>query len=142
MNQCAKNCDLFYMPFLPFLYLNARRKKALEARLPFQSDNPGEALCAMFRHAAAYLENGGFGGGNLPYRKWPDIWQKALPEAYKKQYAACARLFEEAAYSDHPMTEAQREQARLFLSETERIFFDEADWKEKLRLRYGKCLHE
>ena len=40
------------------------------------------------------------------------------------------------------MTEAQREQVRLFFSETERIFFDEADWKEKLRLRYVKCLHE
>ncbi len=130
------------LPFLPFLYGNARRKKALEARFLFQSENPGEALCAMFRHAAAYLENGGFGGGNRPYRQWPEGWQKCLPEEYKKQFSACACLFEEAAYSDHPMSEDQREQMRLFFEETERMFFDEADWKEKLRMRYVKCLHE
>ena len=130
------------LPFLPFLYMNARRKKAQEARLLFQSEHSGEALCAMFRHAVKYLENRGFGGGNRPYRQWPENWSDCLPEAYQKQYAACAALFEEAAYSDHPMTEAQKEQTRLFLAETERIFFDEADWKEKLRLRYGKCLHE
>ena len=130
------------LPFLPFLYMNARRKKTQDARRLFQSENAGEALCAMFRHAAKYLENGGCGGGNLPYRQWTKAFPEGLPENYRAQYAACAALFEEAAYSDHPMTEAQREQMGLFLAETERIFFDEADWKEKLRLRYGKCLHE
>ena len=136
------SAGIVILPFLPFLYVNARRKKTLEARRLFQAENPGEALCAMFRHAAAYLENGGCGGGNLPYRQWPDSWQGRLPEEYRKQFIACACLFEEAAYSDHPMTEAQLEQARLLLAETERIFFEEADWKEKLRLRYVKCLHE
>lgn len=130
------------LPFAPFLYMNARRKKAQEARRLFQSDDPGEALCAMFRYAAKYLENGGCGGGNRPYCQWTEAFPERLPESYREQFAACAALFEEAAYSDHPILEAQKEQTRLFLSETERIFFDEADWKEKLRLRYGKCLHE
>ena len=130
------------LPFLPFLYLNARRKKAQEARRLFQAENAGEAVRAMFRHAVKYLENGGCGGGNQPFCQWVENWNDYLPESYRVQYAACAALFEEAAYSDHPMTEAQREQTRQFLAETERIFFDEADWKEKLRLRYRKCLHE
>ncbi len=130
------------LPFAPFLYMNARRKKAQETRRMFQSENPREVLCAMFRHAAKYLENGGCGGGNRPFRQWPEGFPERLPESYREQYAACAALFEEAAYSDHPILEAQKEQTRQFLAETERIFFDEADWKEKLRLRYGKCLHE
>ncbi len=138
----ALSAAVVILPFLPFLFFEARRKKAREARRLFQAENPGEALCAMFRHTAAYLESGGFGGGNRPYRLWPYSWQNRLPEAYQRQYAACALLFEEAAYSEHPIAEEQREQMRKFLAETERIFFDEADWKEKLRLRYGKCLHE
>ncbi len=138
----ALSAAVVVLPFLPFLYVNNRRKKAQEARLLFQADNAGEAICAMFRHAAAYLQHSGFGGGNRPYRQWPEIWQDRLPEQYQRQFSACARLFEEAAYSDHRLTEEQREQVRLFFSETERIFFDEADWKEKLRLRYIKCLHE
>ena len=130
------------LPFLPFLYGNARRKQAMEARRSFQAENSSEALCALFRHAAKYLENGGFGGGNLPYQLWPESWHDRLPEEYQRRFIACACLFEEAAYSDHSMSEDQLEQVRLFFAETERIFFDEADWKEKLRLRYVKCLHE
>ena len=138
----ALSAAVVILPFLPFLYFNARRKKAREARLIFQTEDPGEALCAMFRHAASYLEHGGFGGGNRPFSQWPDTWRGSLPEGYRQRYASSACLFEEAAYSDHPMSEEQREQMRLFFAETERMFFDEADWKEKLRLRYVKCLHE
>lgn len=131
-----------FAPFAPFWYLNACRKKALEARRAFAGENVGEALCAMFRLAAAYLENGGCGEGNRPFRAWDLGKAEKLPEDYRRRFAACARLFEEAAYSDHAFSEEQREEMRQFLSETERVFFDEADWKEKLRLRYIKCLHE
>lgn len=133
---------LVALPFAPFLLLNARRKKALAARAAFGDADIGTALCAMFRHAAAYLEYGGYGGGNLPFRAWPEAWREGLPEDYLRQYRACAELFEEAAYSGHGFTEAQREAMRGFLAETERIFYDEADWKQRLRLRYEKCLHE
>ena len=47
---------------------------------------------------------------------------------------------EEAAYSDHPLSEEQRRQALSLLWETERAMLAQADWKRKLRLKFGDCV--
>ncbi len=130
------------LPFLPFMWLNARRKKALARQAAFDADDAAQAICALFRHACAYLTWAGLGGGNRPCRAWPDAWDDQLPEAYRARYAQCAALFEEACYSDHAFSEAQRRFMADFLAETERLFFDEAPWKQRLILRYKACLHE
>lgn len=130
------------LPFLPFLALNRRRQKAAAAREKFSSPDTSEAVCAMFRHAAAYLEDGGFGGQNRPFRSWPEAWQGRLPDGYAARYRESAALFEEAAYSDHALTPEQRTQMLSFLAETETLFFEKASWKKRLHLRWGKCLHE
>ena len=39
------------------------------------------------------------------------------------------------------MTEHQRTDVEKVLDETEHILYDKADWKQKLRLKYVKCLH-
>lgn len=124
------------LPFLPFILLNRRRQKALNARKAFQSENVSEAIFAIFQHVAAWLEATGNGGGNAPYA----AWQAALSPAYAQRFAACEKLFEEAAYSTHPMTEEQRQQALELLDETERALQARADWKQRLRLRYKECL--
>ncbi|MBQ6175028.1 MAG: DUF58 domain-containing protein [Clostridia bacterium] len=124
------------LPFLPFAYLNIRRRRALSERERFRSEDRAEAICAMFRHVGRWFEATGNGGGNLLYRDWPEILSKTMPEDYVTEYRACAALFEEAAYSDHPMTEAQRERVRSLLDETEAMLYGRADWKRRLRLRY------
>ena len=131
---------LVVLPFLPFLWLGARRRKALEARAAFASDNVSEAVCAIFRHAAAWLTAMGAGAGNLLYRDWAARLPAGLPEGYPQRFEGCARLFEEAAYSDHVLGEDQRRQALSLLDETEQALLARADWKQKLRLKYGECL--
>ncbi|MBR4443022.1 MAG: hypothetical protein IKS52_07115, partial [Clostridia bacterium] len=133
---------LVIVPFLPFMWINARRKKAHEARAAFDAEDNSAAIRALFRHTAAWLEATGCGAGNRPYRAWPSAMNGKMPESYIQRYAACAKLFEEAAYSDHAMDEAQRAQARALLEETERLLLARAGWKEKLRLRYVECLCE
>ena len=39
------------------------------------------------------------------------------------------------------MTEEQRTDMEKILDETEHILYDEASWKQKLRLKYVECLH-
>lgn len=133
---------LVALPFSPFLLLNARRKKAQQARAAFDSADISEAICALFRHAAAYWSACGYGGGNRPFRAWADAARERLPRGYLCDFQEHAALFEEALYSGHPMTEEQRQGMRRFLEATEQIFYENADWKEKARLRYIKCLHE
>ena len=130
------------LPFIPVAALNRRRKKAREVRALFDVPDRSKALCAMFRHAAKYLEATGRGAGNRPFREWPETLRGNMPEKYVDSFEKCCILFEEAAYSDHELTEAQTEQVRGMLAETERLLYDEAGWRERLRLRYTECLHE
>jgi hypothetical protein len=127
-------------PFLPFLLLDSRRKKALERREKFDSENCSEAICAIFLHIIAYLESCGKGLGNIPFTAWTR--QLQLPEEYRAQYEHAAMLWQEAAYTEHPMSSEQREKMRRFLLETERILYDDADRKTRFRLKYLECLHE
>lgn len=92
------------LPFLPFAWLNRQRNKALDARKVFQSENVSVAVFAIFQQVTAWLEATGNGGGNLPYTQW----NVSIAPVYADRFAACARLFEEAAYSTHSMREDQR----------------------------------
>lgn len=127
-------------PFLPFLLLDSRRKKALERRKKFDSANDSEAICAIFLHVIAYLDSCGKGLGNIPFTSWTKLLQ--LPAEYRTQYEHAVMLWQEAAYSEHRMTSEQREKMRQFLSETEHILYDDADRKTRFRLKYLECLHE
>ena len=127
-------------PFLPFILLDSRRKKALARREKFDSENLSEAIRAMFLHLIAWLESCGQSAGNLPFSAWTSHLQ--MPEAYLTQYKRAAALWQEAAYSDHTMTSAQRDEMRQILNETECILYDAADWKTRFRLNYMECLRE
>ncbi|MBQ6400585.1 MAG: DUF58 domain-containing protein [Clostridia bacterium] len=127
---------LLVLPFLPFLWLNARRKKALEARRVFDSENISEAVAGIFQQVTAWLEATGHGGGNQPYARWA----ADLSPAYAERFSACEKLFEEAAYSTHEMREEQRQQALRLLEETERTLKAAAGWRERIRLKYRECL--
>ena len=122
--------------------VNIAGEECLLAKPQTYMNLSGEAVQAMFRHASALLAAAGCGAGNRPFRAWPDVLNDKLPKSYVQRYAACVKLFEEAAYSDHPTDEAARARVRELLDETERLVLSRADWKEKLRLRYVECLCE
>ena len=128
---------LVTVPFLPFLVLNARRKKTLEARKAFASGNVSEAVCAVFQQVIVWLEATGHGAGNLPYREWAKRLSDPFSPEYARRFGRCAALFEEAAYSHHPLEEEHRRQVLSLLEETGQILIAKADWKQKIRLRVG-----
>jgi hypothetical protein len=129
---------LLILPFLPFILMNRRQKKAMEARAAFRAENAAEAVAAIFQHVTACLEATGHGGGNLPYA----AWQAELSPGYAARFAACEKLFEEAAYSTHSMPEQARRNALDLLKETETALWKTAGLKQRLYLKYWMCLHE
>ena len=129
---------LVILPFFPFWLLNRRRKKAQDARKIFQSENISEAIAAIFQRVISLLEATGNGAGNLPYAQW----SAEIAPDYANHFTQCEKLFEEAVYSAHEMREAQRQQALDLLAETERALLTQADWKQRLRLKYKEGLWE
>lgn len=133
---------LVILPFLPFLLLNGRKKKALEARKAFLSGDIREAVCAIFRQVIVWLNETGHGAGNRLYRDWAKELPDFLPEGYAERFARCAEDFEEAAYSEHTMQEEKRQRAMELLKETETALWETADRKQRFRLKYWMCLRE
>ena len=127
-------------PFLPFLLVNARRRKALEARKVYDAEDVSEAVRAMFQQTAAWLEATGNGAGNIPYRDWEERLAERISDAYAGRFRQGAEVFEEAQYSSHELQETQRQQIRELLNETEETLTARADWKQKLRLKYREWL--
>ena len=133
---------LLILPFVPFLLLNARKRKAEAARKVFMSEDVSAAVRAIFQHTVTWLEAAGSGAGNRLYRDWPPELPAWMPEGYAARFSACAADFEEAVYSSHRLPEERREQALSLLNETERTLWQKADWKCRLRLKYWMCLCE
>ena len=131
---------LVILPFAPFLWMNARRKRALSLRTAFDSADKSAAVVALFSHVTAWLEVMGYGGGQRPYRAWTTGLPAFMPEGYKARFAACAALFEQAAYSEHALTEDMRLEVLSLLNETETILWAHSTRRQKLILRYGACL--
>ncbi|MCR4622860.1 MAG: DUF58 domain-containing protein [Clostridiales bacterium] len=131
---------LLILPFLPFFWLNARRKKALRARMIFGSEDKNAAVYALFQHVIAWLEASGYSEGNLPYRDWPQNLVPRLSEDYARRFKDCVAVFEEAAYSDHVLSEHERQQVYDLMRETEKLMKEKADTKHRLLLKYRDCL--
>ena len=131
---------LLTLPFLPFLLLNRKRRKAEEIRRLFQSEDISEAVCAIFQQVIVRLELMGCGAGNLPYLAWKETVSASFPPEYVRLYEQCARLFEEAAYSNHPLREESRQSALALLRETREHLLAGADRKKRLYFRYKEWL--
>ena len=116
------------------------RRAARASRKIFDSDDRAAAICAMFRHIAAWLESFGYGGGNLPYRDWvPSL--NSLPEGYAEHFRESVPDFERAFYSEYQPDEEALRRVRELLTETEELLYHQADCGKRLRLKYVECLY-
>ncbi len=92
---------LLTVPFLPFLWLNSRKKKAQSRRADFASEDHAVAIRALFRHVIAYLDFVGFAVEHQPFSQWEDALARHFSAAYAAQFVECARIWQETVYSDH-----------------------------------------
>lgn len=133
---------LLSLPFLPFLLINARQKKAREAQKVFYSENVNEAVCAIFQQIIQWMDLTGHGSANRLYREWTAYLPEMMPAGYAERFAVCAEDFERAVYSTHTLSEEQREHALILLKETAQTLYAAADRKKRLYLKYWMCMCE
>lgn len=138
---CLMILALLTVPFLPFLFFNAQRKRAQARRSVFFSDDCAQAVRAIFLHISAYLDCCGKGGGNLPFSRWDAALSESMSPDYAARYHRASQLFLEAAYSTHTLSSQKRAELLALLEETERLLYDRAGFRTKLRLKYVEHLH-
>ena len=111
---------LLIVPFLPFLAGSKRRKAEEALRARMNSDDPREAVCAMFPYIARlWLKANALPPGTSFSRLADEL---SMPEPYKAQYRACAAIWQGVVYGQRTPSEEQRAQIACLLEETERIF--------------------
>ena len=123
-------------PFVPFVWLNRKRRRALARREVFDAAEPAEAIAEMFRHIVCCLTTIGVrpdsrGFGQLEGQQGP-----GLTAEYWLAYHQGLLLWQEAYYSDHPMTEAQRAQIKSLLQKTQQLVYELANRRQRFRLQY------
>ena len=129
---------LLALPFAPFMLLGRRAGQARALREAFDDADSRRAVCAMFRHVARYWAVYFPVPAGLPFSRLPEAAD--MPDDYAAAYRACADTFLKAAYSDAPITQAERDGVKILLDETERLLYDEQSALMQLKLRYRYLL--
>lgn len=127
-------------PFLPFLWLDRQRRRAAALRESFDAQDPAQAIDAMFRHVTRLMIACGAAPDSRGYFMLDGRGGLELPAAYWAAYRQGAALWQEAVYSDHPMTGEQRAQIAALLHQTQQLVLEKARWRLRFRLQYVEGL--
>ncbi|MBQ9459032.1 MAG: hypothetical protein IJU66_03780 [Oscillospiraceae bacterium] len=131
---------LLIAPFLPFLLLNRVKNRTAERRAAFADEDNAAAIRAMFAHTMDWLRASGLQTENRPYASCAEAVKAITSAEYAAQYAEAALIWQEAAYSCHAMTGAQRQTVRALLDKTAETLYEKANRRTRLRMRYIDCL--
>ena len=105
--------------FIPAIIRDRAAKRTAENRAGLEATDPAEAIRAMYLYT-------------LRWRRLDPDPAPVPGEIYK--------IWQEAAFSPHPMTEEQREAVRAYLEGTARSAWNKAGRRLRIRIRYGLCL--
>ena len=122
-------------PFLPFYLWDARRRKALAAREVFRGEDVAAAVRAMFRHMARCLTAFGLTRRGEGFAAFLPA-MAGLDPALERRFAEALPLWHRAAYSDLPVTEAERAQTEALLHDVEARVCAASGRLGRVRLKY------
>lgn len=105
--------------FIPAVINDRAAKRREKARAGLDDSDPSAAIRAMYLYA----------------KRW-----RSLSGSAQEIPADVYAIWQEAAYSDHAMTDSQRETMRIFMKKSAKEAWKEADWKKRLKIRYRHCL--
>ena len=116
----------------------AKKRKRIRADL--DSKDPKTAIGAMFPYAVRWLQCLGINVSNTAFSELiPDI-KAGLDKEYVDRYDSMMKMWREAVFSDHELTEANRMTMASFMKDTINIAKKKSGWKEKLKVRFKYAL--
>lgn len=105
--------------FLPAVLSDRVKRKRARNRAGLSHPEHAQAIQAAFRCALRWLELAGLEESNAPYSACGPAVEAVTSPGLRREFEAVLPLWQEAAYSGHPMTEPQRRQMAAFLERTE-----------------------
>ena len=116
-----------------WIFWRKLKKRIDSNRAGIDSDDPGEAITAMFPYCVRWLESYGIEAAGRPFSALTADLKEDMSREYAYKYEDMYALWQEAAYSDHEMTERQKREMSGFLQETVDLIKGDTDFAGKVR---------
>lgn len=126
--------------FLPAVLSDAWKRRRAKNRAWMDDPDPSAAVRAGFLYALRWLRLGGLPPANVPFSGCAPAVQERFSPALREAYEAVLPLWQEAAYSDHPMEEAQRERMADFARQVRQAVWDGLDPRRRFLARFVYAL--
>jgi FtsH-binding integral membrane protein len=114
------------------LCMRCIRRRQAANRAGIDSDDPKEAIIAMFPYSVKWLQLAGLEPQGKPFTALIPMIRADVSEDYGDRFSGMYELWEEAAYSDHEMTEESREEMDLFMNDTIDMIREESSLRSKV----------
>lgn len=116
------------------------RKRQAAVRKGIDSKDPREAVTAMFPYSVRWLKASGIETRDEPFSGMAEDIRRVYESAYAGRFSEMYKLWREAAYSDHVISEADRAAMDRFTKDTVTLVSDKWNAGQKLRMRYKHAL--
>ena len=133
-------CILAVLAVAAFLYWRTLSKRIEKNRLGIESDDPGEAIRAMFPYCVRWLEAYGVDLAGKPFVSLIPSLREEMSREYAYRYEDMYALWQEASYSDHEMTEKKKSEMSVFMKDTVDMIEDRSSFKDKVRTKLKYAL--
>ena len=123
-----------------FFVLRKIAKKRKKIREGLDSKDPNTAIGAMFPYSVRWLKCCGISVENQPFSELLPSIRSDISGDYAEKYGQMMKMWKEAVYSDHSLTEDNRKEMSDFMKETINMSRKKSGWKEKLKVRFKYAL--
>ena len=117
-----------------FILVRRFLKKRAQNRKGINSDDSREAVTAMFPYAVRWLKSYGIKQPDPSFASMEPALKKAFSGIYSERFMDMYNIWNEAAYSDHEVTDEARETMETFVEDTVEEVNKKCKLKDKLKL--------
>ena len=122
-----------------FTYRRISRKRA-QNRKGIESDDAREAVTAMFPYTVKWLKGFGIEQKDPSFTSMEPALKREFSDTYSGRFMDMYKIWSEAAYSDHTVTEESRLVMEKFMKDIVNQVNEKCKFKDKLRLKLKYAL--
>lgn len=126
--------------FLPAVYQDRLKRRREQNRTGLSDADARRDICASFHYLLRWLRLAGLKPENVPFAHYAEQIKTLFGEEISGQYLQILPIWQEAAYSTHPMNESQRTQMHTFLQTVTSLVWKQLSRTRRLWVKYWLAL--
>lgn len=119
-----------------FIWILVQRRKSRQLKKRFASADAREAICSMYEYTMNILSATGLKIRNTSLYRYEKQIAKMFDEETGKEYHRIVDIRQEAVYSQHDLTQEQRQEMMEFKEKIWKRIYANGTWIQKMQLKY------